>query len=214
MTPEAGRRLLLDFDPFPEEAAVIGRLVVGYGELEYLLALLVSAAIGDEERAVRAIFRCKGETARIDVADALARPIYEAAGLGGAYTEALGAVRLCKTIRNQYAHSHWVADEGMLKFADIGDAAHKSEPRLTFVFKAIGNVVLNQQARWFDYTHHLLAHLAQTLARKMGQSSSPPVEAPPRVPRPRLNSSAEKSDSPNRGSAARRRRAARPPGSG
>src|SRR5215207_937717 len=40
------RMLLPLFDQFPEEAAIIGRLIAGYGEIEFGLALCAGAVIG------------------------------------------------------------------------------------------------------------------------------------------------------------------------
>jgi SAM domain (Sterile alpha motif) len=57
--------------------------------------------------ALRILFRVRGEGPRIEVADAVARPAYTQIGLGGAWGNGIGAARVCKNIRNQYAHCHW-----------------------------------------------------------------------------------------------------------
>lgn len=61
------------FAQFPEEGAIVGRLIVGYGQLEWDLCLLVGAALNDWETAVKAMFRSRGESQRLSLADALAR---------------------------------------------------------------------------------------------------------------------------------------------
>src|ERR1051326_7993071 len=92
--PAFGRR--------PKEAAHIGNMLAGYGELEYDLAQCLSSVLGDKHAGFRAFFRMKGESSRIEVTDALIKGPFHEVGLGDGYNEALGAIRWCKSIRNQY----------------------------------------------------------------------------------------------------------------
>jgi len=57
----------------------------------------------DFDAVLKAIFRVRGETARIDIADALGRHFYDDRGLATEFGMAVGAVRHCLKIRNQYA---------------------------------------------------------------------------------------------------------------
>ncbi len=70
------------FRKFTLEAAIIGRLLAGYAELEIDLLHCVALAREDFDAVLKAMFRARGETRRIDVADALGRQLYHAAGLG------------------------------------------------------------------------------------------------------------------------------------
>jgi hypothetical protein len=60
---------------------IISRILGGYGELEFLLAVCLGNVLGDTKKALRVFFRTRGETARIATADALAVDDYGNAGL-------------------------------------------------------------------------------------------------------------------------------------
>ncbi|MCF8706763.1 hypothetical protein [Rhizorhapis sp. SPR117] len=96
-----------DLRHFPEETAILGRILSGYGELEFDIAFLLQFALGDDrDVAFKSLFGIRGETARIDIADNLMRRRYKEVGLGDDYGEAIGSMRHCLKIRNQYAHCH------------------------------------------------------------------------------------------------------------
>jgi hypothetical protein len=59
------------FHKFQGEAAIIGRLLAGYAELEIDLLNCVSVVRQDFDATLKAMFRVRGETARINVGDAL-----------------------------------------------------------------------------------------------------------------------------------------------
>jgi len=81
------KNILPVFRTFPEEGQIIGRLVVGYGVLEFYLICCLGPALGSDDRALRALFRVRSESTRIDVADALMRPPYKEIGLQDKYNE-------------------------------------------------------------------------------------------------------------------------------
>ena len=56
------------FDRFPAEASIIGRLLAGYGELEFELCRCVAAVTIDLDAAIRAMFKDRGEYKRIQTA--------------------------------------------------------------------------------------------------------------------------------------------------
>jgi hypothetical protein len=68
------------FGQFQQEAAVVGRLLAGYGELEFELKSSLRFVIGDMDTATRVVFRTRGEEQRIITADAIMRPRYDAVG--------------------------------------------------------------------------------------------------------------------------------------
>ena len=122
------------FERCPNEALIIARILGGYGELELLLALCLANVLGDNRKALRVMFRTRGETPRINTADALIASDYEACGLKAEYADALGAIRQSLKIRNSLAHSHW-ADVALapsfetyaLFYVALGDAALPAE---------------------------------------------------------------------------------------
>jgi len=90
------------FHRFPNEAAIIGRLLAGYAELEIDLLHCVAVAREDFDATLKAMFRIRGETSRINVGDALGRQVYDKLGLGADFQMAVSAMRYCLKIRNQY----------------------------------------------------------------------------------------------------------------
>lgn len=69
------------FRDWPKEAGLIAHLLGGYGELEFMLAICTSRALDDLTKGARVIFRTRGETARINLADVLMADAYRAAGI-------------------------------------------------------------------------------------------------------------------------------------
>jgi hypothetical protein len=116
------------FHRFPNEAAIIARLLAGYAELEIALLHCVAVAT-DFNATLKAMFRIRGETARINVGDALGRQVYHKLGLGTDFEMAVGALRYCLKIRNQYAHCNWYDDwSGGLAFVNVEEIAKENQP--------------------------------------------------------------------------------------
>jgi hypothetical protein len=82
------------FEKFRVEAAIIGRLVVGYGELE--LDLCNCIAMGNNfNESFKAMFSTRSETKRINIAEALGREPYAKLTLGDCFDEAITGMRYC-----------------------------------------------------------------------------------------------------------------------
>ena len=85
------------FKDRPEEAAIIGRLLAFYGELEFLLALSVGRSIGlgiaNVRKGVRDFFTIRNADDRIDYAKQEARLPMRLTGLKGQFAEALTSIR-------------------------------------------------------------------------------------------------------------------------
>jgi hypothetical protein len=71
------------FEQYPKEGEIAGRLLAGYGELEFDLCQCLQYAMDERQTAIRVMFRTRGEEQRIQIADALMRQKYIAAGLAG-----------------------------------------------------------------------------------------------------------------------------------
>jgi hypothetical protein len=78
--------------------------------MELDLCHCIAQGIGDLDMALKAMFRARGETSRIDIAEAMGQKVYVSLGIGAAFHEAIDAVRFCLKIRNRYAHSHFYYD--------------------------------------------------------------------------------------------------------
>jgi len=115
------------FDVFQREGDIIGRLVVEYGELEWSLCLLTTHVVKDTDLAIKALYRARGETQRINLADALIRNRIDPK-LKPVYEQTVARLRTCMTIRNRYAHSNWVRAGGdRLCYVDIEELANRND---------------------------------------------------------------------------------------
>jgi hypothetical protein len=170
---------------FAKEGEIIGRLVAGYGELEFELAICLSLVLKDRDTAIRTMFRVRGEEQRIQTADALMRVAFEAAGLQDPYRDLIADLGWCKTLRNRYAHCHWydlMQGEGLC-FIDLEAWAKKNVPfeltkyRLTLP-------LLEQQEAYFRYVQRCMWYLAQEKQRADGIKVHDLWKLPPRLPRP------------------------------
>jgi hypothetical protein len=111
------------------------------------------------------MFRSRGETQRIDVADALARHPYRKLGIGTQFEMAIGAVRHCLKIRNQYAHCIWWDDNtGHLAFANLEEMA-KENALITDLrglnVRHLDVPHLEGQLGYFEYASSLLIWVIQ-----------------------------------------------------
>jgi hypothetical protein len=181
------------FHRFPNEAAIIGRLLTGYPELEIDLLHCVSVARVDFDAVVKAMFRARGETQRIDIADALGRQLYHLAGLGTDFDMAVSAVRYCLRIRNQYSHCNWYDDRsGRLAFVNVEEIV-KSNQLITGFDNLTRHYIdvptLEAQERYFSYADALLTYanyegrfragkLPKQIFDKPTQSTQPPLHLP------------------------------------
>src|SRR5579863_711036 len=59
------------FDQFPKEAALIGRMVTSFGELELTFSMLAGTALKDQSLALRAVYRGRSTGGRIDLVDVI-----------------------------------------------------------------------------------------------------------------------------------------------
>lgn len=115
------------FRKSPDEAAIIGRLLAGYGELEFSLAFCLGVVLGDHIVGIKAFFRLRSESSRLEVTDALMRDAIAAQGIEGEYAQAIGCIRHCLKIRNKYAHCHWAVDTSAgLFFTSMQDTAESA----------------------------------------------------------------------------------------
>lgn len=172
------------FASFPEEAAILGRLLAGYGEVEYELTQCLGMALGEDDVALKVMYRMRSESQRLHIADALMRPIYEEATLGNQYSDALGASRYCLRVRNQYAHCHWFDDpkDGLffMNFADAAEATGK----VLISFRHVDVPLLSSQEEYFCYTLESLVFLYNELKVQRGVIASHTLRMPPRIPQP------------------------------
>lgn len=179
--------MLLHLAGHPEESALIDRIVAGYGDLEYLLSHCLSTALGHRPSVFRAFFRMRGEQQRLEVADALIRHHYEEIGLKDEYTEAPGAMRWCRTVRNQYAHCHWAVNkEGRILFTNMEYPAKKATGEITFRMYPVDKTLLFSQENYCYYTLAWLYFLEHELKKLRGTIPSHDAAKPQIIVQPQL----------------------------
>lgn len=175
-----------------KETALLGRILVSYGELELSMALLLGDVINNQQCALRTIFRIVGETARINVADALIRERMIRADLEDEYADTIGAVRYSVKLRNQYAHCHWTdaPRKRGLYFADLQEPA-KAHEKFEFWHKHIDSALLWDQLCHMAYASDCLLaiNLEYAARNRVGPDQNfamPPKERQPPLHNPPL----------------------------
>src|SRR5579862_2836783 len=93
------------FHRHPDEALLIGRIVAAFGELEYQFihcaGLSVVARNNPDYSILRALYRLRSTSSRIEAADAMMRAAFKVISLEAEYGVMFRSVRHCLKIRNQ-----------------------------------------------------------------------------------------------------------------
>ena len=178
------------FSDFPDELTMAGRLVLGYGELEFELAACLGV-VQTIDIAIRTLFRARGEQYRIEVADALMRPYFDMAGFvgqGGPYNDAIADLMHCRKIRNQFAHCHWSVSKrtGGLCFVDLQTTAKTSSGPTTIEELEIDAALLTRHEEYFRYVQRCFWHLAEEMKIHLGKLHSRAFKLPKKLERPPL----------------------------
>lgn len=180
--------ILTAFQDFPDEVAIIGRMLAGYAYLEIDLMNCTKEVRGDLDLTLKVMFRGRGNTQRIDIADALARQPYHAIGVGAEFERAVGAVRYCLKMRNLYAHCTWWNDKsGQLAFANLEELAKENAVINDLHGLTVHHVTmphLQAQLSYFEYTDKVLIGVIQEGNRRAGRPDRPDIVVPPDVVRP------------------------------
>jgi hypothetical protein len=177
-------QILPAFWRYPEEGKIIGRLLAGYGELEFELACCLGAVLGDQDQAFRVMFRMRGEEQRIQTADALMRPACTSLNLCLTYNEMIADLGWCKKTRNRCAHCHWydTSEHGLCYF-DLEGWAKKTVP-LVFSKMRLNVEVLRKQEAYFRYVQSSLWHLAAEMNKSKGRPVASVFRRPMKQERP------------------------------
>lgn len=169
-----------------EEGAIIGRLLAGYGELEYHMAECLSDHVHSEDAAFRLLFSARlSETGRIKAVDSLIRPALKDLGLGAEYADANGAIKYCAKIRNQYAHVHWTESFGCASAWDQVDLAfvqlerrYDTATTKPIATKIIDVNLLRQQEEFFCYARDCFRFVHIETRRLRGDLRANPFPMP------------------------------------
>lgn len=163
------------FNDFPAEASAIGMILSSYTSLEVDLMNAVKSVRSDLDTVLKVMYRPRGESKRVDVADALGFQAYKEINLGDEFKSAVSAMQCCMRIRNQYAHCIWWNDNsGSLAFSNLESLA-KSDQRI-FDLKSI-NIrhvrleILREQLSYFEYVSDFLMWILNEGLRKQGKQA-------------------------------------------
>lgn len=178
----------MPFDRFKQEGDLLGRMILEYGEIEWLLCLLAGHVLGDLDTAMKALYRSRGEQMRMEIADALIRQRIDDATLRQTYEQTFAHMAVCRSLRNQYAHTNWVHAGGdKLCYVAIEELARSNQPI------EMENVVLchldidtvKDQARFFNEVMQNMHYLNMEIQYVMGKSDITGFHYVPNILRPK-----------------------------
>jgi hypothetical protein len=182
-----------------KEAAIIGRLIAGYGELEFLLAICSGVALAARRKpnprhtrpqhwhryeniGIKQFFKIRGERNRIDYAKKQMHKVFFKMEMRTDYIEIMGAMGACLKIRNLFAHSHW-ADHSKKRgvfFIDL-EAAGLAPGKLRYRFSHADAKTLAKIEDYFWYTFCCLDYLAKEFSVRADVMRGP-TDRPTRLP--------------------------------
>jgi hypothetical protein len=190
--------LLPAFHKRKKNAASIGRLVAGYGEIEFLLAWCVGTALAcqtpseagmskGEHRAhyehegIAQLYVKRGESARIDFAKQAMGPVITRYHLDDVFHDAVMLVQLCLKIRNLFSHCNWdQSSKRGLFFVSLEDSA-KQHPPLHLRTRHAGTKSLDIAEGYFTLAISLLNFISQAMAVRGQVAIGPEFATPKRV---------------------------------
>ncbi len=179
---------IIGLEDFPKEAEIIGRLVVGYGELEFELLSVLTEVLESMTTATKVLFRGRGEEYRIQIADALMRNRFAAAKLLGPYQECIADLGYCRQIRNQYAHAHF---DGMsrdhLTFVHLERAAKRNSDDLLVHRRPLTLDLLDDQETYFMFVQNCLTFLRCEYVLRTKGGDAHGLVLPTKIQRPPLD---------------------------
>jgi hypothetical protein len=105
-------------------------------------------------------------------------------GVIGQWTNAFGALRYCKDVRNQYAHCNWYSDEGRpLTFVNLERDTASPEGTLNIQLYPTDLALLRKQHDYFEYANDWLYFL-DCRCRKVKEEKVPEPSVPKSIPQP------------------------------
>jgi hypothetical protein len=170
--------MLEAFEQFPEEARLIGRLLAGYADLELSLMHCVKAIRNDLDGPLKALFRARGETSRLLIADGLGRANADTFDLANEFAMTIAGMRHCLRIRNQFAHCVWHNDlSGRLAFVNLEELAAANQRVDDLIGLGIAYVsveLLAAQWTYFQHVDRMLLWVTQEACRRAERPALPP----------------------------------------
>jgi hypothetical protein len=170
----------------PSEFALVGKILSCYTDLELTMADCVSVVGLDFDMVFKVLYRMRGESARVTIADALGANAFDKLGLATEFSMGIGYMQRCTQIRNQYAHCVWYADKkGALRFANLEEIATSSKriEHNKLTMHPVTVELLTEQCNFFDYTSDWLSWLLSQAQIKLGKTPTHPIRKPKQLPK-------------------------------
>ena len=176
------------FNDFPSEASAIGTILSSYTSLEVDLMNAVKSVRSDLDTVLKVMYRSRGESNRIEIADALGFQAYKELNLGDEFRDAITAIKYCVKIRNQYAHCIWWNDySGHLAFSNIEKLAKSNQKIVDLKDMNICHIelkILQDQLSYYEYVSDYLMWILNEGLRMQGKhtlilSNKPQPRSPP-----------------------------------
>jgi hypothetical protein len=192
------KTIMSPFIAAPKEAAIIGRLLAGYGEIEFFILQILEKVLNHPSIAARLLFRLRSETNRLDIADAALCEVCYSWDLKDAYDNAMATVRYCLKIRNQYAHCHWLPEtENGLFFCNLETPSKEKHGEIILEFLNVDESLLEWQETYFAFCQETLLWLRFELQHKLDPAealkrSIPRFARPKGISQPPLHNPPEK----------------------
>lgn len=167
------------FEGKHKESILMATILTGYGEIEWEFVDLARVVLN--RPAIQSLYRIQSGP-RNSFIDGILRPYFRDIGYHNDYCEFFGALRICRTLRNRYAHgAHWCDVDGKISFLNIEDGAKKEV--MAPIRYLIDLSVLEAQEKYFTYTRNGILYLQERvrLASNPNESVS---RKPDRVPKP------------------------------
>lgn len=152
------------FAQYPEEARLLGELVLGYGELDISFCMTCGIAIGRKFELLHAVNQVRSETGRLDIANALSANTFVRIGLWDKFNDIQKSVRYCLKVRNQWAHAQWgdMRPHGLAFTRTDGNVF--ATPVKRTVWNSVTVELLRKQEAYFEYTRKCIIALELNLA--------------------------------------------------
>jgi hypothetical protein len=179
------------FHRFVAEGQAVGRLLLGYPNLEIDLMNCVQMACGGHLNAVlKPMYLARGESKRINKAESLGQSHFAQYHLTLQFRHAISVMRRCLQIRNQYAHwVLWDDNSGKLAFANLESLAKLKRPVNDLVKLRTFHVnaaLLVEQEAYYIYFDRYISWLNFEIQTRAGRMRSNILPKPRRIKRPRL----------------------------
>lgn len=165
--------------------------MASYTDVELGLLHTVHMARRDFDTVFKVMYRTRGETQRIHIADAMGRQFYKELKLETEFAMGVGAARHCLKIRNQYSHCAWWDDNtGHLAFADLEEIAFTHEKLRgldTLTTQHVDVELLTAQEAYFGYAEQLLGWVNYEGRMRDGVMHKNPLHKPKQLEPPALH---------------------------